>query len=99
MNKHRANRSIEEMRPHIKEWERSSQTKKSFCKTRGLALSVFYYWQKKYREEIQPGGFVPIDMAVPPVGSGVVEIKYPNGVTLCLPADTPSSAIRQYVYL
>lgn len=99
MNKQGTRCVKEEMRPHIKDWESSGQTKRTFCKERGITLSVFYYWFKKYNEETQPGGFVPLDFDVAPTSADVVEIKYPNGVTLRLPPGTSSSAIRQYIYL
>ncbi len=99
MNEQRSRRGMEEMRPHLEAWEASGQSKKSFCKDRGIALSVFYYWHNKYKEKSKPGGFVPISIGNTPSQTGIVEVKYPNGVTLRLPSGTSVLAIKQYIYL
>lgn len=90
-------RTKEDMFPVIEAWQHSGLSKKSFCKQQGIIKSVFFYWYKKYREEKEPGGFIPITVRASE--SAIVEIQYPNGVILKLPAGTPASLVRQYLVL
>lgn len=92
-------RTPEEMFPVVEAWQRSGLSKKSFCEEQGIIKSVFFYWCRRYREEHEQGGFVPLT-----TGSSFslnqnhsLEIQYPNGVILKLPANTPASLVRQYV--
>jgi hypothetical protein len=57
-------RSAEEMRYLLEEQSRSGLVVKDFCKEHGLSPGVFYYWQKKFRQQhtisIAPLGFKEI---------------------------------------
>ncbi|MCK5470201.1 MAG: hypothetical protein KAI99_16880, partial [Cyclobacteriaceae bacterium] len=71
----------------------------AFCKQKGIAKSVFYYWQKRHKEDQSNGGFIPIK-----VNNGnriyspsVIEITYPNGVIVRLPGQTLPAIVRQYL--
>jgi len=92
-------RTKEEMFPVVEAWQHSGLSKKSFCKEQGIVKSVFFYWCKKYREENESGGFIPLNSGVShAIAPGYsIEIQYPNGVVLKLPANTPASLIRHYV--
>lgn len=94
-------RSREEMFPIIEEWQTSKENKKAFCKQKGIAISVFYYWQKRYIEEQGSGGFVPIRINTKGKvsRSSVIEIEYPNGVLVRLPNQTLPSVVGQYLHL
>ena len=90
----------EEMFAIVEESRKSEMTNKAFCRQKGIAEWMFYYWQKKYREEQTPGGFIPIRInTTNQAGATVIEIAYPNGVIMRLPAHTPSSIVRQYIQL
>jgi hypothetical protein len=60
---------------------------------------VFLYWVRKYRDEHEPDGFVPLTSggALSLMQNYSIEIHYPNGVVLKLPANTPVSLVRHYV--
>jgi transposase-like protein len=92
-------RTREEMFPIVELWQQSGLSKKSFCKEQGIIKSVFLYWCRKYRDEYEPDGFVPLTTGGPLslTQSHFIEIQYPNGVVLRLPASTPANLIRQYV--
>jgi hypothetical protein len=90
-----------EMFPVVEEWQDSGLSKTAFCKQKGLAKSVFYYWQKRHKEDQSNGGFIPIK-----VNNGnricspsVIEITYPNGVIVRLPGQTLPAIVRQYLHL
>jgi predicted transcriptional regulator len=92
-------RSREEMFPVVEAWQQSGLSKKSFCEEQGIIKSVFLYWVRKYRDEHEPDGFVPLTSggALSLMQNYSIEIHYPNGVVLKLPANTPVSLVRHYV--
>lgn len=92
-------RTRDEMFPIVEAWQHSGLSKKAFCEDRDMAKSVFLYWCKRYREENELGGFVPLSVGTSQgfATSHSIEIQYPNGIVLKLPASTPVSLVRQYV--
>jgi hypothetical protein len=92
-------RSREEMFPVVEAWQQSGLSKKSFCEEQGIIKYVFLYWVRKYRDEHEPDGFVPLTSggALSLMQNYSIEIHYPNGVVLKLPANTPVSLVRHYV--
>ena len=75
----------EEMFALVEDWRQSGQTQKAFCQERGCPVSRFYYWLKKYRSTVEDAGdFIDV-LGTMPAGHGI-EIRYPNGITLSLPA-------------
>jgi hypothetical protein len=95
----RARRSRETMFQLIEEWESSNLTKKAFSRERQIPISVFHYWCRRFRELDNPGGFVPIEVQGMNDHGSMIEIKYPNGVSLRLPSQTPFPIVRQYLSL
>jgi hypothetical protein len=86
----------------IEECEASGKTRKQFCEDKNLSANRFYYWQKRYREQndTEAKSFVPIKTR--PLEAQVtnnIEIHYPNGVWLHLPAGTGIEMIRSMVGL
>jgi transposase-like protein len=85
----------------IEKWKAGTLTIKSFCHQQGIASSVFHYWNRKHKQSKQKskGGFIPIEVqsAVEPLPSPVIEITYPNGLVLKLPAVMPVSIVKQYL--
>lgn len=66
-------------------WQNTGKTRAEFAKDKGLVLSTFYYWTKKFsrngKEEAAPvGGFEQIDVAPSPGASA--RISYPSGITM-----------------
>jgi hypothetical protein len=99
LNTSQRRRTKEEMFPMVELWQHSGLSKKRFCEEKGIVKSVFHYWYKKYREEEGQGGFIPLIPDTPHSGiqGPSIEVQYPNGVVLKLPASTPASLVRQYV--
>lgn len=68
------------------DWQGSGLSKKVYCQNKGLAISTFHYWTKKFRSEGTPSerGFIELSLPqlqeVPLVPK--VEIEYPSGVKL-----------------
>lgn len=81
------------MFPIVAEWESSHENQIQFCESRGISLSVFAYWRKKYLEEqVQhPSCFTEI---LPELNSKV-EVCYPNGVRVHLPEQSSTLATIQ----
>ncbi|MDH5400442.1 MAG: hypothetical protein OEX02_19970 [Cyclobacteriaceae bacterium] len=84
----------------IGQWEQSGLTQQEFCENEGISLAAFGYWRTKYlaeqRSEGGPSdGFVPMK-----VSQGErLEVCYPNGVSIKLPASTSPSQLRSLISL
>jgi hypothetical protein len=90
-----------EMYPLIEQWQSSGLSKQAFCERQEIAKSVFYYWHKRYKADLSPGGFLPIKIGQiksTPANS-FIEVGYPNGVVLRLPEHTPPAVIKSYLHL
>lgn len=91
----------DEMFALIEQWKQSNQTQKLFCQQQGIALSCFYYWQKKYRKDQSgPGGFVPV--LVKDTITGIreaIEIHYPSGVTVSVPSGSSMTLLKTLIDL
>ena len=78
------------MRNHIQTWQQSKQTQQQYCHENNLAYHTFLYWLNKIRSKKNPIGqaFIPVQMgqATNPI-QVELEISYPNGVRLRVPAD------------
>lgn len=72
----------------------SGLTKREFCQQQGIKLSLFYYWQKRYRQHQEAdAGFLPVQINGRQ-GASDIEIVYPNGVQVRLNGGVPLSFIR-----
>jgi len=75
----------------------SGLTRKQFCLQQGIKLSLFYYWQKRYRQEqSSDAGFLPVQIGGHS-GAGDIEIIYPNGVQVRLGRGVSLSLIRSLI--
>lgn len=91
----------------VAEWESSGLSRKSFCGHHGLKLSTFSYWRSRYNQANassppQAGGHRPesFKRIVPAHPSGFsMELIYPNGVKMILPAGTDLSTISSLIHL
>ena len=82
----------------IEDWSQSGKTQKEYCQERGLYLSVFGYWLRKYREQRESTG--PSFVKLETFGSSMgLEIVYPNGVILRLPSGIDPQTLGQYLGL
>jgi len=75
----------------------SGLTKKAFCQQQGIKLSLFYYWQKRYRQQQEEdAGFLPVQISGRS-GAGDIEIIYPSGVQVRLGGGVPLSFVRSLI--
>ncbi len=86
MEKQQRGQHHQEMFALIEQWQESNQSQKDFCQEHEIKLATFHYWQKKYRQREQDNrsGFIPKEISSS--GARVVEIRYPKGMILQLPA-------------
>jgi transposase-like protein len=85
----------EEMLTLIEKWQESGKTQQAFCQEHDLTFTTFYYWLKRYRRGIDESSFLPLDISS---GSNI-EIRYPDGIILQLPAATKLSTLKQLLNL
>lgn len=92
----------QEMFRLIEEWKTSGKSKKQFCEEHQIAQSRFFYWQKRYSEQNESiqNCFVPVKTGKKKNESKPgIDIYYPNGVRLQLPAGTGVAVIRSMIGL
>ena len=80
------------------EWESSGLTRQEFCEERGIKLSNFSYWRTRYRQSksaSESGSFVSVKPALPVS----IELIYPNGVKVVLPAKTDQVTLSSLIHL
>ena len=85
----------EEMQSLIEQWKESGKTQQAFCQERDLAFTTFYYWLKRYRRQVDESSFLPVEIS----SGSHIEIRYPDGVILQLPAGIKLSALKQLLSL
>ena len=74
----------EKMLHLVEVYQQSGLSQRAFCQEQGLKLSQFPYWIQKVRKEKQASsGFVQLS---PPEPAAQMEVIYPNGVKVRLPA-------------
>jgi hypothetical protein len=98
MNKTRQ-RSSQQMQALIEKFNKSNVSKKQFCRQEGIPLSVFYYWQKKFKQTGQPSGegFLPVEVNHKTSIQSSIEISFPNGVVMRLEAGCDIEMIRSLI--
>ena len=85
----------EEMLSHVAAWKTSGKSRAIYCLEHGLNPHTMNYWCAKARHGKLAGGFVPLDVGT----SDGLEVHYPNGVRLVLPAGTSMDQVAAYVRL
>ncbi len=83
----------------IEQWEKSGLKRDEFCEQSGVSLGTLAYWRTKYladkSDNVEPGTFVPIKKGL----DCPVEICYPNGVCIKLPATLSFSKLKSLIAL
>lgn len=86
----------EAMLAHVAAWQGSGQSRKDYCSEHGIAVNTLHYWCARHRRTDARKGFAPVEVSAP---EGM-ELHYPNGVRLLLPAGTAlqhlAACIRLY---
>jgi hypothetical protein len=80
----------------IEAWQQSGLTPIEFARDHAIKLSTFRYWIAKLREnkEDQPA-FIHIGGSF----TQGIHIRYPHGVELVLPFQTPGGLIRSLIHI
>ena len=87
------------MQALIEKFDQSNVSKKQFCHQEGIPLSVFYYWQKKFKQTGQSSGigFLPVEVNHKTNTQSSIEISFPNGVVMRLEAGCDMEMIRSLI--
>lgn len=87
---------IEQMLAHVAAQEQSGTSRKAYCAAHGLNLHVLNYWCTKSKKNgaARPG-FAQVELST---ATGL-ELHYPNGVRLLLPANTALEQVAACVRL
>jgi hypothetical protein len=84
----------EHMRELVAEWRSSGMSQKAFAKEHKLNLHTFKYWLYKFRQQNDgSGNFIRLDH----ITAKEICLRYPNGVELLVPAQTPASTLRELI--
>lgn len=75
----------EQMEVEIEKWRESELKKKEYCQQRGISLSTFSYWITRINQS-KKKGVIPV-ISTPKPETSSIEVIYPNGVRLRVPAD------------
>jgi len=79
----------------IEQWQGSGKSQQLFCHEHNLTYTTFYYWLRRYRRGLDESNFLPVEIS----SGSHIEIRYPGGVILQLPAATRLSTLKQLLSL
>lgn len=87
----------EQMLAHMAAQEQSGTSRRTYCEQEGLNLCVLNYWfaKRKRGAMVQRHGFAQVELS----GGGNLELHYPNGVRLLLPANTALAQVAACIRL
>jgi hypothetical protein len=85
----------EEMLSLVERWQESGKTQQLFCQENNLTYTTFYYWLKRYRRGQDESSFLPVEIS----SGSHIEIRYPDGIILQIPAATKLSTVKQLLSL
>ena len=89
---------------HVEACRSSRQSQKDYCEDKGIALSTFQYWAKKYREEFsraeasdEAPGFIPVQVHPEPEPervAGQLHFLFPNGIQVMCPESVDPEVLK-----
>ena len=94
-------RTPEQMFSVIESWQQSGLSQSAFCQEHDLPVHILCYWFRKYNStpsKPSSSGFIPVNIEAD-AGDQMIEIVYPTGVLLRLPATAGVDIIRSLVTL
>jgi hypothetical protein len=79
----------------VKQWEDSGDSQHDFAEKHQISPSKFKYWIRKAngKSPVEPS-FIPLTN---PISASHYFLRFPNGVELHVPANTPIHALRQFI--
>jgi len=85
----------EHMRKLVALWEASELNQRDFARQYEISVDCFKYWLYKLRREDKtPKDFIRLDTVGAHQG---INLRYPNGVELSVPANTPASVLIELI--
>jgi hypothetical protein len=87
----------EQWQQRITEQERSGMSVRRFCKERGIAEHLFFYWRKRLCGKRQPVRFALVERGVTPTDSGAkaeLELVLATGERLRIGTGVDASTLR-----
>jgi hypothetical protein len=93
----------ERMLQLVREWEESGKTQKEFVEEHGIKVHTFQYWitkkkrigQRDSGNGVKSQGFIELK----PSENSCILVRYPNGIELHLPGNTPVSMIKSLLMI
>jgi len=91
---------------HVESCKIGKQTIKSYCDQKGIPLSTFHYWAKKYRKEFSKDevsedvpGFIPVQVQSDPGANqervpGQLHFLFPNGIQVMCPENIDHNVLK-----
>ncbi|RLD22577.1 MAG: hypothetical protein DRI54_08315 [Bacteroidetes bacterium] len=80
----------------VEQWQQSGQSQSGFARENNINVFTLRYWIDKSRQENDGGSsFIQINAS----GGTPVCLRYPNGVELLLPVNTPVVFIKGLIQL
>ena len=77
----------------IQEWKASGMTNKDFCIQRGISEKSFYYWQRKFREQVVEAATPQlVQIETVSASTELLQISF-RGAELKLPAGVDMDAV------
>ncbi len=70
------------MMAHVAAWKASGRSRKSYCADHDLSINVMNYWCARAHKQEPATGFAAVEISI----TAGMEVHYPNGVRLVLPA-------------
>lgn len=82
----------QEWAARLRRFQQNPSSVEAFCRSEGVSSASFYLWKRRLAVELTTPTtptFVPITVADTPT-SPPVEVAFPNGIVIRLPAGVPS---------
>lgn len=75
----------------VEQWQQSGMSQAKFAQIQNIKLVKFRYWIRRYRQHENSGsGFIQLGS----FSQQDINIRYPNGVELSLPMQTPVGLVK-----
>lgn len=90
----------EKMFELIRGWEGSSLDRQTYCKRHKIKIGTFAYWRSKYlKTQHTESGNESDFVTLSPALEQSIEVVYPNGVQVRLPAQLSVSDLSTLIHL
>lgn len=77
------------------QWQTSGKSQRAFTSANNINYYTFRYWVKKFQEGKDTPGFIQLNARTN--GRNSLCIRYPNGIEIYLPSNTPSKTLLQLI--